>query len=76
MAGTLPTRSTLQRVTDLACRRSHVEFFAGVGNPRRQAGLFVAAMLDGSVRVLTPDIDPEVFKSLVTPTGGEPVGLD
>ena len=49
---------------------------AGVGNPRRQAGLFVAAMLDGSVRVLTPDIDPEVFKSLVTPTGGEPVGLD
>jgi hypothetical protein len=52
------------------------EPLAGVGNPRRQAGLFVAAMLDGSVRVLTPDIDPELFKALVTPNGGEPVGLD
>ena len=52
------------------------EPLAGVGNPRRQAGLFVAAMLDGSVRMLTPDIDPELFQALVTPNGGEPVGLD
>ena len=49
---------------------------AGVGNPRRQGGLFVAGMMDGSVRIRTPDIDPEVFKALVTPSGGEPVGLD
>lgn len=49
---------------------------AGVGNPRRAGGLFTSAMFDGSVRVLTPDVAPEVFKATVTPNGGESVGLD
>ena len=49
---------------------------AGVGNPLRAGGVFAAAMFDGSVRLLSPDIDPGVFKAAVTPNGGEPVGLD
>jgi len=52
------------------------EPLAGVGNPRRPGGMFVGGMLDGSVRMLAPDLDPEVFKALVTPNGGEAVGLD
>ena len=48
----------------------------GVGNPRRAAGVFLGGMMDGSVRMLTPELDPEVFKALVTPNGGESVGLD
>jgi hypothetical protein len=49
---------------------------AGVGNPQRPGGLFAVGMMDGSVRMFTLDIDPELFKALVTPSGGEPVGLD
>lgn len=49
---------------------------AGVGNPRRPGGLFAAGFFDGHVRMLTPDVDPDVFKALATPAGGERVGLD
>jgi len=49
---------------------------AGVGNPQRPGGLFAVGMMDGSVRMFTLDIDPELFQALVTPNGGEPVGLD
>lgn len=49
---------------------------AGVGNPLRAGGMFAAGMFDGSVRLLSPDIDPEVFKAVVTPNGGESVRLD
>jgi hypothetical protein len=49
---------------------------AGVGNPQRPGGLFAVGMMDGSVRMFALDIDPELFKALVTPSGGEPVGLD
>jgi hypothetical protein len=49
---------------------------AGVGNPRRPGGLFAAGFFDGHVRMLTPDVDPNVFKALATPAGGESVGLD
>jgi hypothetical protein len=49
---------------------------AGVGNPQRPGGMFVGGMLDGSVRMIAPDLDPDVFKALVTPNGGEPLGLD
>jgi hypothetical protein len=49
---------------------------AGVGNPQRPGGMFVGGMFDGSVRMIAPDLDPDVFKALVTPNGGEPVGLD
>ncbi|MFM7138151.1 MAG: hypothetical protein ACKO1M_13945, partial [Planctomycetota bacterium] len=52
------------------------EPLAGVGNPRRPGGAFAVGMMEGSVRILTPDVEPEVFKALVTPSGGEPVGLD
>jgi len=38
--------------------------------------MFVGGMLDGSVRMIAPDLDPDVFKALVTPNGGEPLGLD
>lgn len=48
---------------------------AGVGNPQRQGGMFVAAFLDGHVQVLTPDIPAETFKAIVTPSGGEVVEL-
>lgn len=48
---------------------------AGVGNPLRQRGLFVAGFLDGHVQALTPDLDPEMFKAMVTPAGGEVVKL-
>jgi hypothetical protein len=51
------------------------EPLAGVGNPQRQKGLFVAGFLDGHVQALTPDLDPEVFKAMVTPAGGEVVEL-
>jgi hypothetical protein len=49
------------------------EPLSGVGNPRRNGGVFVVGFLDGVVRTFTPDIDPEVFKALVTPAGDEPV---
>lgn len=49
---------------------------AGIGNPWRPGGVFVAAMFDGSVRIIAPDIDPEIFKRLVTPSGGEPIDLE
>ncbi|MFM8414623.1 MAG: DUF1559 domain-containing protein, partial [Planctomycetota bacterium] len=52
------------------------EPLAGVGNPHRAGGLFAAGFFDGSVRMLTPDLDPDVFRALATPAGGEPVGLD
>jgi hypothetical protein len=48
---------------------------AGVGNPRRQRGLFVAAFLDGHIQVIDPGVDPDVFEALVTPAGGEAVSL-
>jgi len=47
----------------------------GVGNPQRQKGLFVAGFLDGHVLALPPDLDPETFKAVVTPAGGEVVEL-
>jgi hypothetical protein len=50
------------------------EPLAGVGNPRRQGGLFVAGFLDGHVVVIAPDLDLEVFKAMVTPAGGEVLG--
>ncbi len=46
---------------------------AGVGNPQRPGGVFIVGMFDGSVRTLTPNLDPDVFKRLVTPDGGEVV---
>lgn len=49
---------------------------AGVGNPRRTGGLFAAGFFDGSIRMITPDVAPELFGALVTPAGGEQVGLD
>jgi hypothetical protein len=52
------------------------EPLAGVGNPRRPGGLFAAGFFDGHVEMLTPDVDPDVFKALATPAGGERVGLD
>jgi len=48
---------------------------SGVGNPRRAGGIFVAGFIDGHVQVIPPDIDPDVFKGLVTPAGGEPVRM-
>jgi hypothetical protein len=53
------------------------EPLAGVGNPRRPGGLFLIGFFDGSVRAIMPDeLNPEVFRALVTPAGGEAVGLD
>lgn len=49
---------------------------AGVGNPRRAGGLFAAGFFDGSIRMITPDVTPELFGALVTPAGDEQVGLD
>lgn len=49
---------------------------AGIGNPWRPGGIFAVAMFDGSVRMVSPDVDQEVFKRLVTPAGGEPVELE
>jgi len=49
---------------------------AGVGNPFRAGGMFAVGMLDGSVRMISPDVDPGLFKAVVTPDGGEQVGLD
>jgi len=43
----------------------------GVGNPRRPGGLFIVALMDGSVRMVDPTIDPDTFKAMVTPAGGE-----
>lgn len=51
------------------------EPLSGVGNPRRATGVFVVGFLDGSVQTLTPDVDPQAFKALVTPAGGEPVRM-
>jgi hypothetical protein len=50
---------------------------AGVGNPRRPGGLFITGFFDSHTATIMPDeIDPEVFKAVVTPAGGEPVSLD
>ena len=43
----------------------------GVGNPRRPGGMFVVGLLDGSVRMVDPTIEPGTFKAMVTPAGGE-----
>ncbi len=48
---------------------------AGVGNPRRQGGLFIVGFLDGHVQTLTADIPADTFKAIVTPSGGEAVEL-
>lgn len=45
----------------------------GIGNPNRSSGVFLGGFCDGSVRTLSPDVDPDVFKAWVTPTGAEPV---
>ena len=45
---------------------------AGFGGPRG-SGVTQAAMADGSVRALSPDLDPAVLKALATPAGGEAV---
>ena len=34
------------------------------------------AMMDGSIRTISPSISPTVFWSAVTPAGGETAGLD
>lgn len=53
------------------------EPLAGVGNPRRPGGLFLGGFFDGSVRTFTPEeIDPQLFRALVTPAGGEQISLD
>jgi len=49
---------------------------AGVGNPRRVGGMFAAGFFDGHTRMIEADVDPEVFRALVTPSGGETVTLD
>jgi hypothetical protein len=49
---------------------------AGVGNPQRAGGLFVVGMFDGSTRMVAAEVDPGVFKALVTPSGGEAIDLD
>jgi len=36
----------------------------------------LAVFFDGSVQVLSKDIDPKVLKALITPAGGEEVGRD
>ncbi len=46
---------------------------AGVGNPHRSGGVFLGGFCDGSVQTFSPDVDPDVFRALVTPAGGEPV---
>ena len=82
--GTSRTLAIVEAMPDKAVpwtKPEDIEFdperpLAGVGNPRRAAGVFFGGMMDGSVRMLTPDLDPEVFKALVTPNGGESVGLD
>ncbi|MBM4021713.1 MAG: DUF1559 domain-containing protein [Planctomycetes bacterium] len=48
----------------------------GVGNPRRAGGLVTAGFFDGHIRMNEPDLAPEVFRALVTPSGGETVSLD
>lgn len=48
----------------------------GVGNPRRAGGLFAAGFFDGHIRMIEADVAPEVFRALVTPSGGETVSLD
>jgi hypothetical protein len=47
----------------------------GIGNPHRSGGVFLGGLCDGSVHAFNPDVDPDVFKALVTPAGGEPVQL-
>jgi hypothetical protein len=47
----------------------------GIGNPRRSGGVFLGGLCDGSVHAFNPDVDPDVFKAVVTPAGGEPVQL-
>ena len=82
--GTSRTLAIVEAMPDKAVpwtKPEDIEFdperpLTGVGNPRRAAGVFFGGMMDGSVRMLTPDLDPEVFKALVTPNGGESVGLD
>jgi hypothetical protein len=49
---------------------------AGVGNPRRPGGLFAAGFFDGHIEMLTPDIDADEFRGLVTPGGGETRSYD
>ncbi len=46
---------------------------AGVGDPGRARGEFIAAFFDGHVQLLPSDIDPATFKAMVTPAGGEAV---
>jgi hypothetical protein len=52
------------------------EPLAGVGNPRRPGGLFAAGFFDGHIEMLTPDIDADEFRGLVTPGGGETRSYD
>ena len=45
----------------------------GIGNPQRSGGVFLGGFCDGSVHAFNPDVDPDVFKALATPAGGESV---
>lgn len=45
----------------------------GIGNPHRSGGVFLGGFCDGSVHAFNPDVDPDVFKAMVTPAGDEPV---
>lgn len=47
----------------------------GIGNPHRSGGVFLGGLCDGSVHTFSPDVDPDVFRAMVTPAGGEPVEL-
>jgi hypothetical protein len=37
------------------------------------SGITQFSMMDGSVRIISKDIDPAVLRALATPNGGEPV---
>jgi hypothetical protein len=41
-----------------------------------KSGITQFLMLDGAVRSIDPDVDPEVIKALATPAGGEPIPGD
>lgn len=61
-------RSTLRAVTE----EPYINGPDGIGSPF--TGGMNAGLADGSVRFISENIDPEVFKALITISGGERIG--